>query len=87
MNIIALIVFSIIFIIALIFSVLNFHSVQINLFFTSLQLPLALVLVLQLIAGIIIGVLATIIQIIKLKSQYTHLNQKLNKEEKQKSVN
>ena len=87
MKIIALIVFSIIFVIALIFSVLNFHSVQINLFFTQLQLPLALVLVMQLIAGIIIGVLATFIQIIKLKTQYTDLNKKLSNVEKQKIIN
>ena len=87
MKIVALIVFSIIFIVVLIFSLLNFHSVQINLFFISVQLPLVLVLTLQLIAGIIIGALATFIQIIKLKTQYANLNKKLRKTEKQDSTN
>ena len=87
MKIIALLVFSFVFIVALIFSLLNFHSVQINLFFTSLQLPLAFVLTLQLLAGIFIGVMATLFQIIKLRTQYADLNKKLRNAEKQSSAN
>lgn len=86
MKLIALICFTIIFMIALIFSVLNFHLVQINLFFTTLQLPLALVLVMQLITGIIIGVLAIFYQMIQLKTQYTDLNKKLSKVEKRNNI-
>ena len=82
MKILALIVFSIIFLIALVFSVLNFHPVEMNLYFTSIQIPLTVVLTLELLAGILIGVLATFIHIIKLKSQYAKLNKKIRKEEK-----
>ena len=82
MKILALIIFSIIFFIALVFSVLNFHPVEINLYFTSIQMPLTVVLTLELLAGILIGVLATFIHIIKLKTQYAKLNKKIRKVEK-----
>ena len=82
MKILALIIFSIIFFIALVFSVLNFHPVEINLYFTSIQMPLTVVLTLELLAGILIGVLATFIHIIKLKTQYAKLNKKMRKVEK-----
>lgn len=82
MKILALITFSIIFFIALVFSVLNFHPVEINLYFTSLQMPLALVMTLELIAGMIIGILATFVHIIRLKTQYAKLNKKMRKVEK-----
>jgi uncharacterized integral membrane protein len=77
MKFIVLIVFVAIFVIALIFSVLNFHSVQINLGFTSISLPLTIALTIELIAGIVIGLLVAFLQIIKLKSDYSQLNKKL----------
>lgn len=82
MKILALITFIIIFFIALVFSVLNFHPVEINLYYTSLQMPLALVMTLELIAGIVIGVLATFVHIVRLKSQYAKLNKKMRQVEK-----
>ncbi len=76
MKILLLIFFTLVFFVALVFSVLNFHSVQINLYFASLSMPLALVLTLELLAGIVIGVLAMYIRIIKLKIQYTKTNKR-----------
>ncbi len=71
MKIIVLINFIIIFCIALVFSVLNFHPVEINLYVTSFSMPLALVMTLELLAGIVIGVLAMYMRLIKLKVFYT----------------
>jgi len=79
MKVILLIIFSIVFIIALIFSLLNFHSVQINLGFTSLTLPLTVALTIELFAGVVIGLLVAFLKIIKLKSEYAQLNKKLTR--------
>jgi len=77
MKFIILLLFIAIFVIALIFSVLNFHSVQINLGFTSFSLPLTIALTIELIAGIVIGLLVAFLQIMKLKADYSQLNKKL----------
>lgn len=82
MKLIILIIFLVIFVIALIFSVLNFHSVQINLGFTSISLPLTIALTIELFAGIVIGLLAALIQILRLKSDYAQLNKQLGKNSK-----
>ena len=73
MKLLATIFFFIIFTIALIFSVLNFQSVQINFFFTSFSLPLAIALTIELFAGIVIGLLAAAIHILKLQAQYSKI--------------
>ena len=82
MKLILIIVFLCVFFIAVVFSVLNFHSVQINLGITSLTLPLTIALTIELFAGIVIGFLAAIIQILKLKSDYAQLNKQLKKANK-----
>jgi uncharacterized integral membrane protein len=82
MKIILPIIFTVVFIIALIFSLLNFHSVQINLGFTSLSLPLTVALAIELFAGIIIGLLVAFLRIVKLKSDYAQLNKQLNRSQK-----
>jgi len=79
MKLIILIVFSVIFFIALIFSVLNFHSVQINLGFTSISLPLTIALTIELFAGIVIGLLAGLFHVMRLKSDYAQLNKQIKK--------
>ena len=79
MKIILLTLFSVVFIIALIFSLLNFHLVQINLGFTSLNLPLAVALTIELFAGVIIGLLVAFLKILKLKSEYAQLDKQLNR--------
>ena len=82
MKLIILIIFSVIFFIALIFSVLNFHSVQINLGFTSISLPLTIALTIELFIGIGIGLLAALIQIMRLKSDYAQLDKQLKRKNK-----
>lgn len=79
MKLIILIIFSVIFLIALIFSLLNFQSVQINLGFSSISLPLAVALTIELFAGIIIGLLVAFFQITRLKSDFAQLNKQLKK--------
>ncbi len=82
MKLIVLIIFSVIFFIALIFSVLNFHSVQINLGFTSFSLPLTIALTIELFIGIGIGLLAALLQIMRLKSDYARLDKQLKRANK-----
>lgn len=82
MKIIILILFIVVFIVALIFSVLNFHSVQINLGVTTVSLPLTIALAIELFAGIGIGFLAAFFQILKLKSDYAKLSKQLRKAKK-----
>lgn len=79
MKLIILILFLVIFIIALVFSVMNFHLVQVNLGFGSISLPLTVALTIELFAGIIIGFLVAWFRIIRLKSDYAHLNKQLTK--------
>lgn len=79
MKIILYLIFSVVFIIALIFSLLNFHLVEIKLGFTSLSIPLAVALTIELFAGIIIGLLVAFLKIVKLKSDYAQLNKQLNR--------
>jgi putative membrane protein len=76
MKIILILVFLAITLVALVFSLLNFQPVEINLYFTSISMPLALALTIELFVGISIGLLAAFYQIIKLKSQYAKLNKK-----------
>ncbi len=82
MKLVILIIFSVIFFVALIFSVLNFHLVEINLGITSISLPFAVALTIELFVGILIGLLAAFWQIIRLKADYAQLNKKLVKKSK-----
>ena len=82
MKLIILIIFSVIFFVALIFSVLNFHLVEINLGVTSISLPLTIALTIELFAGIVIGLLAALIQIMRLKADYAQLNKQLKRANK-----
>ncbi len=81
MRIMAVSFFALIAIIALIFSLLNFQSVEINLYITTINMPLALALTIELFAGIFIGFLAAFIHIVKLKSQYKSLNRQVQNRE------
>jgi len=72
-KIATLLLFIAVFIITVTFSVLNFHSVQINLVFYSLNLPLTIVLF----VGIAIGFLIALLQILKLKFDLSQLSKKI----------
>ncbi len=82
MKILLIFIFSFVFFIALIFSLLNFQLVQINLGFASLSLPLTVALTIELFAGIVIGLLVAFFRIVKLKADYSQLNKQLNKSQK-----
>ena len=82
MRIIVVSFFGLIAIIALIFSLLNFQAVEINLYLTTIKMPLALALTIELFAGIFIGFLAAFMHIVKLKSQFKSLNRQVEGREK-----
>ena len=82
MRIIVVSFFGLIAIIALIFSLLNFQAVEINLYLTTIKMPLALALTIELFAGIFIGFLAAFMHIVKLKSQFKSLNKQVESREK-----
>ncbi|WP_198246645.1 LapA family protein [methane-oxidizing endosymbiont of Gigantopelta aegis] len=80
MKLLATLVFISIFFVALVFSVLNFQSVEINLYFFKISLPLTVALTVELFGGIIIGYLVAMVNIMKLKAQYSQLSRQLAKE-------
>ncbi len=80
MKFIAILIFVVIFMVALVFSVLNFQFVDINLYFLTISLPLTVALTIELFAGILIGYLVAMINIIKLKTKYTQLSRKVSKD-------
>ena len=82
MRIIVVSFFGLIAIIALIFSLLNFQAVEINLYLTTIKMPLALALTIELFAGIFIGFLAAFMHIVKLKSQFKSLSRQVEGREK-----
>ena len=77
MRILVLAFFALIAVLALIFSLLNFQKVEINLYIMTISMPLALALTIELFVGIFIGFLGAFIHIIKLKSQYKLLDRKV----------
>ena len=78
-RIIAIIFFSVSAFLALWFSLLNFQIVDINLYIASIQLPLAVALTIELVAGICIGFIVAYTRIIKLKSENRILSNQLSK--------
>ncbi len=81
MKFLSIVIFISIFIVALIFSILNFHSVQIHFYFFTISMPLTLALTLELLAGIVIGVMVSGISSFKWKSQYAKLIKKMEKDQ------
>ncbi len=83
MKLLATLVFISIFFVALVFSVLNFQSVEINLYFFKISLPLTVALTVELFGGIVIGYLVAMVNIMKLKAQYSQLSRQLAKEKQE----
>lgn len=86
MRLIVLAFFFLIAVIALVFSLRNFQLVEIDLYFATLSMPLALALTIELFAGILIGFLAAFIHIVKLKSQYKLLDRKVRNSQPTKNT-
>ena len=73
-----LIVFFLIFVVALLFSLWNLHSVDIYFYKDfSISMPLVWALTLELLAGIVIGLTVRAMRIMRLKSENEKLQQKL----------
>lgn len=77
MRLIIVTFFFLIAIIAVVFSLRNFQIVEIDLYFTTISMPLALALTIELFGGIFIGFLAAFAHIVKLKSKYKLLDRKV----------
>ena len=78
MKFLYLIVFFLIFVVALLFSLLNWHLVDIYFYKDfSISIPLVLALTLELLVGIVIGFSVRAMRIMKLKSEHAKLQQKL----------
>lgn len=58
-----------IFVVALVFSILNFHPVTVHFYLFSLQLPLVVALTLELFAGIAIGISAALFYKLKIQKR------------------
>ncbi len=76
MKLLSIVIFLVIFIMALVFSVLNFHFVEVHLFFFSFSLPLTLALTAELLAGMAIGYSVAVFQVFRLKKQYSEQRKK-----------
>ncbi|NOQ64504.1 MAG: DUF1049 domain-containing protein [Methyloprofundus sp.] len=73
-RVLVFIFFTFIAVLVVIFSLRNFQPVDIDLYLTTIQMPLALALTIELFAGILIGFLAAFAYVLKLKSQYRALD-------------
>ncbi len=73
LRIFYLLLFLLLIVIGIAFSVLNAEVVKFNYYFSSSQIPLSLVLVLAIFTGAILGVLASTGMIISLKREATKL--------------
>ena len=77
MRLIIVTFFFLIAIIAVVFSLRNFQIVEIDLYFTTISMPLALALTIELFGGIFIWFRAALAHIVKLKSKYKLLDRKV----------
>jgi lipopolysaccharide assembly protein A len=71
-------IFGLIFIVALLFSFKNLQLVSINLFIGTVQIPLALALTLELLAGVALGLAARAASVFRLKSEIGRLQKALD---------
>ena len=69
--------FFLIFIIAVLFSIKNLQPVPIDFYYARFELPLALVLTLELLAGVIIGLIVGFIRVITLKARCAKLSRQV----------
>lgn len=69
--------FFLIFIIAVLFSIKNFQPVLLNFYYIQFELPLALVLTLELLAGVVLGLIAGFFRSYKLKAKNEQLHKQL----------
>ncbi len=80
MKLIVSLVLILIFIIALLFSLLNFHLVEINFGLFSFSIPLTVALTFELLVGVVIGYIAAFFKILRLKADFAKLNKQYSKQ-------
>ena len=85
MKLISTVVITSITLIAILFSVLNAEVVNINYYFGTSTYPLSLLIMFALAAGALLGVLASLIVVLKLKSMNAKLKKELRVSEKELS--
>jgi len=83
MKLISAIIITIVALIAILFSVLNAEVVSINYYFGQSTYPLSLLIVFSLAAGAFLGVFASMIVILKLKSKNAKLKKEVSVSEKE----
>ncbi len=77
MKVIYFLVFCGIFIIGLVFSLNNLKPVSINFYYTHIDIPLVLALILELAAGVVLGLLVGFSRNFKIKSECQKLNKQI----------
>lgn len=85
LNIITIIFFIILIILGLSFSLLNSTPVELNYYFSSIQLPLAFALVTALVIGVLFGALAVLSMVVKLKRETMRLKKTIRASERELS--
>lgn len=85
LNIITIIFFIILIILGLTFSLLNSTPVELNYYFSSIQLPLAFALVTALVIGVLFGALAVLSMVVKLKRETMRLKKTIRASERELS--
>ena len=83
MRLVYLFVFLVVFIIGLLFSHWNMHPVQVNFYKWDIELPLAVALTIELLAGVVIGLSVSTVKTLKLKAESSKVKKKLVKTEKE----
>ena len=82
-KIVLFILVFIILVIAISFAVLNAESVNLNFYFGQIESPLSLIIVISLACGALLGVLASLTLIVKLKHELVKLNKTVKLTEKE----
>ncbi len=85
LNIITIIFFIILIILGLSFSLLNSTPVELNYYFSRIQLPLAFALVTALVIGVLFGALAVLSMVVKLKRETMRLKKTIRASERELS--
>ncbi len=82
-RIIKFVVLLIVFVIGLVFALLNDQAVQINYYFGSTEVPLSLVAVLSLVLGALVGMVVSLAILVKAKRQVSSLRKSVNVAERE----
>lgn len=77
MKYLTFLVFFVIFVVALLFSIRNLDPVPIDFYYFKIDLPLALIMTLELLAGVVIGLSVGFARNIRLRAEISKASKKL----------